>query len=68
MTFFRRLIKKATRTLAIAGIAFAMAPTVAYAEDRVSAVHAFPEFLVYTKTFLAMVDDINEARQRHCSD
>jgi len=33
--------------------------TTAIAEDRVSAVHAFPGFLVYTKTFLAMVDDIN---------
>ena len=32
----------------------------ALAEDRVSAVHAFPDFLVYTKTFLAIVDDINE--------
>lgn len=32
----------------------------ALAEDRLSAVHAFPEFLVYTKTFLAIVDDINE--------
>ncbi|MEL6520510.1 MAG: TRAP transporter substrate-binding protein DctP [Pseudomonadota bacterium] len=33
--------------------------TAAYAEDKVTAVHAFPPFLVYTKTFLAMVDDIN---------
>ena len=32
----------------------------ALAEDRLSAVHAFPEFLVYTKTFLAIVDDINK--------
>lgn len=40
--------------------AMAMTATSAWAEDRVSAVHAFPDFLVYTKTFLAMVDDINE--------
>lgn len=33
---------------------------VAQAVDKVSAVHAFPGFLVYTKTFLAMVDDINK--------
>ncbi len=59
MTFFNRLSQKATMTLAAAGMAVAMAPTLAQAEDRVSAVHAFPDFLVYTKTFLAMVDDIN---------
>ncbi len=33
---------------------------VAHAVDKVSAVHAFPGFLVYTKTFLAMVEDINK--------
>lgn len=45
----------------ITGAAAALALTAgsALAEDRVSAVHAFPDFLVYTKTFLAMVDDIN---------
>ena len=32
----------------------------AHAVDKVSAVHAFPGFLVYTKTFLAMVEDINK--------
>ena len=31
-----------------------------HAVDKVSAVHAFPGFLVYTKTFLAMVEDINK--------
>jgi len=36
-----------------------LATGVAQAVDKVSAVHAFPGFLVYTKTFLAMVDDIN---------
>ena len=35
-------------------------PGAALAVDKVSAVHAFPNFLVYTKTFLAMVDDINK--------
>lgn len=60
MTFFTRLSTKATHTLAAAGLTLAMVPALAHAEDRVSAVHAFPDFLVYTKTFLAMVDDINE--------
>ena len=32
----------------------------AQAVDKVNAVHAFPGFLVYTKTFLAMVEDINK--------
>ncbi len=27
--------------------------------ERITAVHAFPAFLVYTKTFLAMIDDLN---------
>ena len=38
----------------------AVMATSAFAEDKVTAVHAFPGFLVYTKTFLSMVDDINE--------
>lgn len=38
----------------------AVAPGTAFAVDKVSAVHAFPTFLVYTKTFLAMVEDINK--------
>lgn len=64
MKFFTRLSTKATHMLAATAIAVAMAPMAApmaaKAEDKVSAVHAFPEFLVYTKTFLAMVEDINE--------
>lgn len=55
MKMFDNLSFKATGALA----ALAMTATSAWAEDRVSAVHAFPDFLVYTKTFLAMVDDIN---------
>lgn len=31
------------------------------AEDRISAVHAFPETLIYTKSFLSFVDKVNEA-------
>ena len=55
MTIFKSFAFKATGAVA----ALAMTASAALAEDRVSAVHAFPGFLVYTKTFLAMVDDIN---------
>jgi len=66
MTVFNRLSMKATHLLAASGIAIALAPAAAQAEDKISAVHAFPEFLVYTKTFLAMVDDINEKGKGIC--
>lgn len=33
----------------------------AYAEETVTAVHAFPETLIYTKSFLSFVDKVNEA-------
>ena len=56
MTFFTRLSAKATLFMAAGGMALGLAQA-AQAEDRVTAVHAFPEFLVYTKTFLAMVAD-----------
>ncbi len=32
----------------------------AWAEETISAVHAFPETLIYTKSFLAFVDKVNE--------
>lgn len=35
--------------------------SMAQAEDTVSAVHAFPETLIYTKSFLSFVDKVNEA-------
>ena len=56
MKLFNRLSMKAT-TAAAAALLLA---TAAMAQDRVTAVHAFPGFLVYTKTFLAMVDEINK--------
>ena len=55
MSFLDRLPLKASLT----ALAVTLAPAAAWAEDRITAVHAFPEFLVYTKTFLAMVEDIN---------
>jgi TRAP-type C4-dicarboxylate transport system substrate-binding protein len=33
----------------------------AQAEDRISAVHAFPETLIYTQSFLSFVDKVNAA-------
>ena len=33
----------------------------AFAEDTLTAVHAFPETLIYTKSFLSFVDKVNEA-------
>ncbi len=41
-------------------VAALMSTTSAFAVDKVTAVHAFPPFLVYTKTFLELVDDINK--------
>jgi TRAP-type C4-dicarboxylate transport system substrate-binding protein len=35
--------------------------SMAQAEDTVTAVHAFPETLIYTKSFLSFVDKVNEA-------
>lgn len=52
MTVFRQALGLA------AGAALLMG-TAAQAEDKLTAVHAFPPFLVYTQTFLAMVEDIN---------
>ena len=59
MKLFNKLSLRATGALAAASLASLLASTSAYAEDKVTAVHAFPGFLVYTQTFLAMVDDIN---------
>ena len=33
----------------------------AQAEEKISAVHAFPESLIYTNSFLSFVDEVNEA-------
>ncbi len=59
MRDLRRVARKALGLAAAAGLATTVASGAALAVDRVSAVHAFPEFLVYTKTFLAMVEAIN---------
>ena len=54
MTFFKRF----AATAAVIGAITVTGP--ALAVDKLTAVHAFPPFLVYTKTFLAMVDEINK--------
>ena len=50
--------KKCAATLLL-GAALTLSAAPALAQDEITAVHAFPPFLVYTKTFLAIVDDIN---------
>lgn len=55
-----KLFNRISLAAAAAVTAASLATTSARAEDQLSAVHAFPDFLVYTKTFLSIVDDINE--------
>jgi len=42
-------------------VATALASAASHAEDTLTAVHAFPETLIYTQSFLAFVDKVNEA-------
>lgn len=49
--------------LAVAGLALmvgAFSPFKAQAEEKITAVHAFPTSLIYTKSFLSFVDKVNE--------
>ena len=43
----------------IAGTTLISSPS--HAEDTITAVHAFPETLIYTQSFLSFVDKVNEA-------
>ncbi len=52
MTFLKSLF-------AAVGLSAMLFSGQALAVERITAVHAFPAFLVYTKTFLAMIDDLN---------
>ena len=47
--------------LAVTVLASTLTSTAAHAEDTLTAVHAFPETLIYTQSFLAFVDKVNEA-------
>ncbi len=60
MSILQTLMKSAIGMVAATSLVSALCVTSAFAADKVTAVHAFPGFLVYTKTFLAMVADINE--------
>lgn len=51
---------KTSRTLLAGLIAGATLVTAARAEDTLTAVHAFPETLIYTKSFLEFVGKVNE--------
>lgn len=51
---------KKTRLLSILASTVLLTGVV-QAEDTISAVHAFPETLIYTKSFLEFVDKVNEA-------
>ncbi|WP_447956288.1 TRAP transporter substrate-binding protein DctP [Vreelandella sp. EE7] len=50
-------MKKIPLTL---GVLTALASTQALAVDQINAVHAFPPSLIYTQSFLAFVDKVNE--------
>ncbi len=52
--------KKLAGLASAAAMGAALLASPALAVDKLTAVHAFPPFLVYTKTFLAMVEDINK--------
>lgn len=60
------MLKSLTGLAAGTAIALGMGAGAANAVEKISAVHAFPPFLVYTKTFLAMVEDINERADGVC--
>ena len=52
-------MKKFFNLLAIAAVGATMSVKAVAAEEVIRAVHAFPGFLVYTKTFLSYVDEVN---------
>lgn len=47
--------------LAAAGVGLAVSPSQALAQDKLTAVHAFPANWVYSKSFLAFVKKVNDA-------
>ena len=52
-------MKKFLNLLAVAAVGATMSVKAVAAEEVIRAVHAFPGFLVYTKTFLSYVDEVN---------
>ncbi len=59
MKLLTKISRRALGAVAAIGMAATLVSSPALATDKVTAVHAFPPFLVYTKTFLSMVEDIN---------
>ncbi len=53
-------MKRLVTLLAAAAVGSTLTIKTAIAEEVLTAVHAFPPFLVYTKTFLEYVDAVNE--------
>ena len=52
-------MKKFINLLTVAAIGATISVKAVVAEEVIRAVHAFPNFLVYTKTFLSYVDEVN---------
>ena len=59
MKLLNKISRRALGAVAAMGMAATLVSSPALAMDKVTAVHAFPPFLVYTKTFLSLVEDIN---------
>lgn len=59
MKILEAFAKKAMGLAVATSLAAVLATTPTIAADKVTAVHAFPGFLIYTKSFLAMVAEIN---------
>ena len=53
-------MKRLVTLLAAAAVGSTLTIKTAIADEVLTAVHAFPPFLVYTKTFLEYVDAVNE--------
>ena len=52
-------MKKFLNLLTVAAVGATMSVKTVAAEEVIRAAHAFPNFLVYTKTFLSYVDEVN---------
>ena len=52
-------MKKLTSLLTLAAVGVTLNVKAVASEELLRAVHAFPNFLVYTKTFLSYVEEVN---------
>ena len=60
------MLKTVSKLAAGTAVALGLGAAQAQAVEKISAVHAFPPFLVYTQTFLAMVEEINKRAEGVC--